>query len=231
MGQEIQIKGKDGSFMGYLATPEGGSGPGVVCIQEIFGVNTWMRNIADDLAQQGYVALVPDLFWRIEPGVQINGEGEQDFAKAFALYGKFDVEKGVADIQATIDALRGKHGATNKVGTVGFCLGGFLAYMSAVRTNADANVGYYGVGIENMLGEAGKMKGPLMLHIAVEDQFVPKDAQKKVHDGLDSHPKVSIFDYEGQDHAFARKGGDAYRKEAAELADSRTLDFFKQNLG
>jgi carboxymethylenebutenolidase len=231
MGQEIQIKGKDGSFMGYLATPEGGSGPGVVCIQEIFGVNTWMRNIADDLARQGYVALVPDLFWRIEPGVQINGEGEQDFAKAFDLYGKFDVEKGIADIQATIDALRGKHGASNKIGTVGFCLGGFLAYMSAVRTNADANVGYYGVGIENMLGEAGNMKGPLMLHIAVEDQFVPKDAQKKVHDGLAGNAKVTIFDYEGQDHAFARKGGDAYRKEAAELADSRTLDFFKQNLG
>ncbi len=231
MGQEIQIKGDDGSFMGYLATPEGSSGPGIVCIQEIFGVNAWMRNIADDLAKAGYVALVPDLFWRIEPGVQINGEGEQDFAKAFELYGKFDVDNGVADIQATINELRGKHGASGKIGNVGFCLGGFLAYMSSVRTDADANVGYYGVGIENMLGEKDNMKGPLMLHIAVEDQFVPKDAQKKVHDGLEGNAKVSIFDYEGQDHAFARKGGDAYRKEAAELADSRTLDFFKQHLG
>ena len=112
MGQEIQIKGKDGDFMGYLATPAGGSGPGIICIQEVFGVNTWMRNIADDLAAQGYVALVPDLFWRLEPGVQINGEGEEDFAKAFDLYGRFDVEKGIADIQDSINALRGNHGAS-----------------------------------------------------------------------------------------------------------------------
>ncbi len=231
MGQDIQIKGRDGTFMGYLATPEGGKGPGVICIQEIFGVNTWMRNIADDLAKQGFVALVPDLFWRLEPGVQINGEGEADFAKAFDLYGKFDVEKGIGDIQDSIAALRGHHGASNKIGTVGFCLGGFLAYMSSVRTDADANVGYYGVGIEGKLGEQGNMKGPLMLHVAVEDQFVPKDAQKKVHDGLAGNAKVTIFDYDGQDHAFARKGGDAYRKEAAELAESRTLDFFKQHLG
>ena len=230
MGQEIQIKGKDGDFMGYLATPEGGSGPGVICIQEVFGVNTWMRNIADDLAAHGYVALAPDLFWRLEPGVQINGEGEEDFAKAFDLYGRFDVEKGIADIQDSINALRGNHGASDKIGTVGFCLGGFLAYMCSVRTDANANVGYYGVGIDTMLGEQGNMKSPLMLHVAVEDQFVPKDAQKKVHDGLAGNDKVTIYDYDGQDHAFARKGGDAYRKEAAELAESRTLDFFKQHL-
>ena len=113
-----------------------------------------MRNIADDLAKQGFVALAPDLFWRLEPGVQINGEGEADFAKAFDLYGKFDVEKGIGDIQDSIAALRGHYGAGNKIGTVGFCLGGFLAYMSSVRTDADANVGYYGVGIDGLLDEA-----------------------------------------------------------------------------
>ncbi len=182
-------------------------------------MNTWMRNIADDFAAQGYVALVPDLFWRLEPGVQINGEGEEDFAKAFDLYGRFDVEKGIADIQDSINALRGNHGASDKIGTVGFCLGGFLAYMCSVRTDANANVGYYGVGIDTMLGEQGNMKSPLILHVAVEDQFVPKEAQKKVHDGLAGNDKVTIYDYEGQDHAFARKGGDAYRKEAAELAN------------
>lgn len=230
MGREITIQGRDGTFMGYLATPEKGSGPGLVCIQEVFGVNSWMRNIADDFAKAGYVALVPDLFWRLEPGVRIEGEGEQDFAKAFDLYGRFDAEAGVADIQDTIKELRGQHGASRKIGTVGFCLGGFLAYMSSIRTDADANVGYYGVGIDSKLGEQTGMKGPLLLHIAVEDQFVSKDAQKKVHEGLEKNPKVTIYDYEGQDHAFARKGGEAYRREPAELAESRTLDFFRQHL-
>ncbi|MSO64698.1 MAG: dienelactone hydrolase family protein [Alphaproteobacteria bacterium] len=230
MGQEITIKGRGGNFMGYLAKPASGPGPGVVCIQEIFGVNSWMRAIADDIAKAGHVTLVPDLFWRIEPGLQINGEDQASFAKAFELYGKCDVDKGVADIQDAINHLRNKEGCP-KVGDMGFCLGSFLAYLCSARTDADANVGYYGIGIETKLEEASRMRGPLLLHIASADQFVPLEAQKKVHAGLDKNAKVTIHDYTGEDHAFARKGGHAYRKAAADLAEKRTLAFFKKHIG
>lgn len=229
-GKEITITVPDGEIMGYLATPASGAGPGVVVIQEIFGVNTWMRNITDDLAAAGYVALCPDLFWRIEPGVQINSEDEEAFQKAFGLYGKFDADKGIDDLQAAVTHLRGLEGCNGKVGTVGFCLGGFLAYLMAARSDADASVGYYGVGIESKLGEASKIARPLMLHVAEEDQFVPKEAQAQVADSLKGNAQVILFGYPGADHAFARKGGHAYVAEAADLANSRTIDFFKTNL-
>ncbi len=229
-GQDITIPGADGEFGGYLAMPESGSGPGVVVIQEIFGVNDWMRKIADQWAAAGYVAVCPDLFWRIEPGVQINAEDDAAMQQAFGLYGKFDVETGIKDLGATMAHLRGLDDTSDKVGCVGFCLGGFLAYMMAAHTNINASVGYYGGGIESQLSDSGNISTPLMLHVAVEDQFVNKDAQKQVKDGLGGNSLVTIHDYEGQDHAFARKGGHAYVAEAADLADGRTLDFFKANL-
>ena len=230
-GSEITIAGGDGEFMGYLAKPTSGTGPGVVVIQEIFGVNTWMRNIADDLAAAGYVALCPDLFWRIEPGVQINGEDDEAMQKAFGLYGKFDVDNGIADLKTTLAHLRGLDGCTGKAGTVGFCLGGFLAYMMAAHSDADASVGDYGVGIESKLADAGGISHPLMLHVAQEDQFVPKEAQAQVAEGLKGNAHVTIHDYAGMDHAFARTGGHSYVKDAAQLAGGRTLAFFEAHLG
>ena len=230
MGDETTIAGQDGNFMAYVAKPPSGQGSVVVCIQEIFGVNLWMRNIADDLAKLGYVAMVPDLFWRLEPGIQINGETEEHFAQAFELYGRFDADKGLVDIQDTINQARTiTENITQKVGTMGFCLGGFLAYLASVRTNADANVGYYGVGIENVLGEKHNMKSPLLLHVATADQFVPPDNQKQVRDGLGDHALVTIYDYDA-DHAFARKGGHSFVEKAAALAEQRTADFFERHL-
>ncbi len=229
-GEMITLKGKDGSFGAYLAKPPGGTGPSVVCIQEIFGVNDWMRAIADDFAAAGFVALVPDLFWRIEPGIQINGEGEKEFGRAFGLYGKFNPDTGIQDVQAAITHLRKMAGVNGKVGTTGYCLGGFLAYLSACRTDADANVGYYGAGIDSKPDEAKAIRKPLMLHIATKDKFVAPDAQQKVRDGLKSNPHVTIHDYP-EDHAFARKGGHSYVKASADTANTRTLDFFKKHLG
>ena len=148
-GQDIEIKGADGAFGGYLATPSSGSGPGVVVIQEIFGVNAVMRQITDMYAEAGYVALCPDLFWRQQPGIQITDQSEEEWKQAFALYQGFDVDKGIEDIGATIAHLRGMGSA--KIGSTGYCLGGLLAYLTACRTDADASVGYYGVGIEGAL--------------------------------------------------------------------------------
>lgn len=219
-----------GSFMGYLAEPDGGEGPGIVVIQEIFGVNAPMRQICDQLAGQGYFALCPDLFWRIEPGIQLTDKSEEDWERAFALFKEFDPDTGVKDISAAIDSLREHKGVNGKIGSVGYCLGGLLAYLTACRTDCDANVGYYGVSIDSHLDEADSISRALMLHIAEEDGFVDKAAQRKIHEALDDHPKVALHDYPGVDHAFARPEGTTFDQAAAELANRRTSDFFAQHL-
>ena len=229
-GQDIAIRGEDGEFSAYLASPASGKGPGVVVIQEIFGVNAVMRGIADTLAARGYFALCPDLFWRIEPGVQITDKTDAEWKRAFALMGKFNADTGVKDIQSTITHLRRMPNCTGKVGAVGYCLGGLLAYLTACRTDSDASAGYYGVNIHQMLGEAKNIKKPLMLHIAGKDQFVPPAAQKQVMDALKDNPLVTIYHYPEMDHAFAREGGAHYDHACAELANGRTATFFRQHL-
>jgi len=229
-GTEISITAADGGeFSGYLATPASGGGPGVVVIQEIFGVNTVMRRITDGIAEAGYVALCPDLFWRQEPGIQITDQTDEEWARAFELFQGFDLEKGVSDLDRTIETLRGTDGCSGKVGTVGFCLGGRLAYLTATRTKADAAVGYYGVYLQEHVDET--INCPLMLHIAGEDEFAPKEARDAVHAALDGNPKVTLHDYPGQGHAFARVGGQHYDQASADTANARTLAFFKANLG
>ena len=225
---DIRIKARDGGdFMAYLA---GSTGPGIVLIQEIFGVNKVMRDLADGLAKQGYLVACPDIFWRQEPGIQLTDKTEKEWARAFELYKGFKERAGVDDLIATVAHVRGLKGCSGKVGTVGYCLGGKLAYLMAARSDADANIGYYGVTIENALGEAKKIKKPLMLHIAAKDQFCPKEAQTKIRDGLGKHPQVTLHTYAKVDHAFARKGGEHYDAAAAKLANDRTAKFFKQHL-
>ncbi len=227
---ELTIKSPDGAFAGYLATPASGSGPGIVVIQEIFGVNKVMRDIADHLAQCGYLALVPDLFWRQEPGIQLTDQTEEEWNKAFELYQNFDEDRGVGDLQATLDTLRELDQCSGRIGAVGYCLGGKLAYLCATRTDADCSVGYYGVGIESALDEADNISRPLLLHIAELDQFCPKEAQEQIHRALDGNGNVTIHDYPGCDHAFARIGGEHYDLEAATLAAERSLSFFNHYL-
>jgi len=229
-GTNITIAGADGKFGAYLAQPKSNKGAGVVVIQEIFGVNAVMRAICDGLAEQGYFALAPDLFWRIEPNIQLTDQSEAEWKRAFELYQKFDVAAGVKDIQTSITHLRGVPGAGPKIGAVGYCLGGLLAYLTAARTNVDASVGYYGVGIETNLAEKDKIKKPLLLHIAAKDQFVPPAAQAQVVEALKNHPQATTHVYPDVDHAFARIGGQHYDKAAANLANTRTTDFFRAHL-
>jgi carboxymethylenebutenolidase len=229
-GQQITIGGPDGSFAGYLASPAAGRGPGIVAIQEIFGVNAVMRAMADTLATSGFFALVPDLFWRLEPGIELSDKTDAEWQRAFDLMNRFDAALGVKDIQTTIAQLRTVAGCTGKVGAVGYCLGGLLAYLTAARTDSDACVGYYGVNIQTMLGEAAAIKKPLMLHIAGKDEFVPPEAQKQIVNGLASFPLVTIHTYPEMNHAFARPGGKHYDQANAGLANGRTATFFRQHL-
>mgnify|MGYP000462917674 CR=1 FL=1 len=228
---ELTIQGKDGSFSAYVALPDTSSpAPGVVVAQEIFGVNQVMREVCDWLAGAGFVAVCPDLFWRIEPGIQLTDKTEAEWKRAFELFGLFDVDKGIADMQATLAALRGHEACNGKAGSVGYCLGGKITFLMATRSDSDASVGYYGVGLGDLLGEAGNIDKPLMLHIAEKDQFSSAEEIAKVKDGLAANPKATVHIYEGQDHAFARPGGEHYNEAAARLANGRTVDFFKEHL-
>jgi len=228
----ITIHSPDGEFQAYRAAPDGGGkGPAIVVIQEIFGVNQVMRDICDDLADQGYVAICPDLFWRIEPGIDITDKSKAEWDKAFELFGKFDPDLGVKDIASTIDVARRDSHGNGKVGAIGYCLGGLLAYLTACRTDAEACVGYYGVNIPKFVEEAGNIHGHLMLHVAGKDQFVDAAAQKSMHKGLDDNPHVVLHDYPDQDHAFARMGGEHFDARAADLANTRTRAFLQQHLG
>jgi carboxymethylenebutenolidase len=220
----------DGPMNAYLALPPGGHGPGIVLIQEIFGVNEVMRDLADGLAAKGYVVACPDLFWRIEPGIDISDKTEAEWAQAFDLFKTFHVEHGVRDLRATLAALRAHPASTGKVGAVGYCLGGKLAYLMATRTDVDCAVGYYGVGLADLLGEAVQIHKPLMLHVAGRDEFVPPPAQAKMHAALDPHPHVTIHDFPSNNHAFARVGGAHYDPEEARIANGLTDDFFKRHL-
>ena len=229
---EVTIRAADGgSFSAYLATPKSGKGPGIVLIQEIFGVNKVMRDLADGFAAQGNTVMCPDLFWHQEPGVQITDKTEAEWKKAFSLMQGFNTAKGVDDLKATLATLRKHQACTGKVGSIGYCLGGKLAFLMATRSDSDANVGYYGVGLQDSLGEAKNIKKPLLLHIAEKDQFVPPEAQKKVIEALKGNKLVIIYTYPGADHAFARIGGQHYDKKAADLANQRTAEFLKKHLG
>jgi len=226
----IQASDGSGSFGAYLAVPKSGSGPGLVIAQEIFGVNKTMREVADDYAEEGYVVLVPDLFWRQEPGVQL-GHTDADMQRAFGFYGGFDEAKGVADLQSTINALGAMPQCDGKIGVLGFCLGGKLAYLAATRTDADVAVAYYGVGIEKAIDEIGKVKGRLVMHVAALDKFCPPEAQAQIVAAARGRTNVELYLYPGQDHAFARKGGDHYDKASALMAHQRSLTALKREIG
>jgi carboxymethylenebutenolidase len=230
MGETITISTSDGAFSAYIARPAAAKAPAVVVIQEIFGVNQVMRDVADEVARAGYLAVCPDLFWRIEPDIDISDRSQAEWKRAFALFNAFDIDAGVGDIAATVDHARRDVACSGKVGAVGFCLGGLLAFLTAARTDADACVAYYGVGIERYTAEADKLARPLLMHMALEDQFVPKEAQAVILAALKNHPHIEIQQYPGRDHAFARKGGDHYDAADAALAWDRTLEFFAKNL-
>lgn len=228
---ELTIQAPDGgSFSGYVAAPDTLPAPGVVVIQEIFGVNQVMRDICDGLARQGYLALCPDIFWRIEPGIQLTDKTEAEWQRAFELFNAFDVDAGVGDLKAAAEQLRAHHSCSGKVGSVGYCLGGKLAYLMASRSDTDCNVSYYGVGLNELMDEVTNIQRPLLMHMAAKDQFVPPEAQEVIKAGIAGNTNITLHVYEGQDHAFAREGGEHYDADSAELANHRSAVFFAAHL-
>lgn len=232
MGEFTPVTTLEGGaqFDAYVATPEGEASAAIIVIQEIFGVNEGIRQKCDNWAKAGYLAIAPDLFWRIEPHIELDADVPEEMQQALGLFPKFNQDQGIRDLEATIKAARAKLGGSGKVGVVGYCLGGRLAFMAACRTDGDAFVGYYGVGIDGLLGEQHAIGKPLMLHIPTHDGFVPADTQRAMHEGLKDNRHVTLYDYEGLDHGFAAEMGDRRVDEAAELADRRTAEFFAGHL-
>jgi carboxymethylenebutenolidase len=228
---DITLPSKDGrSFTAYVAMPKKTPAPTVIVIQEIFGVNAEMRAKCDGFAEAGYIAVSPDLFWRLEPNVRLTDKTEAEWTKAFDLMNRFDIDLGIEDIRSTLHTFRGHTDSTGRVGAVGYCLGGKLSFLTATRTSADCTVSYYGVGLDALLDEAKNIRKPAMLHIAEKDQFTLPPAQQAIKDGLAGNSSVTIYSYAGADHAFAREHGQHYDAEAAELANRRTMEFLQSGL-
>ena len=228
---EMMVKSHDNQeFKAYVALPAQLPAPAVVVIQEIFGINDVMRKKSDWLAEKGYIAICPDLFWRIEHGIELTDQTDEEWQKAFDLFQKFDVDRGVKDLEATLKFIAKHEDCNGNVGCLGYCLGGKLAYLMSTRTDIDASVSYHGVGIEELLDEANNITKPLMMHIAGQDDFVPPEAQEKIMGGLKDCAPVTIHHYPDMNHAFTRFGGAHYDEEQAQIADNFSLHFLEENL-
>lgn len=230
MQDTTRVNTSDGAFDAFVAYPASGSGPAVVVLHEVFGVNDDIRQTCRALADQGFIAVAPDLFWRQQRGVDLSVNSEADWQAGLALYMAYDRDKGVSDVLATVAAARTLTGASGKVAVLGYCLGGLLTFLAAARGEVDAAVAFHGGDTEKYLGEAGAITAPFLMHLADEDEFIPKNAQQAIKDALAGKANVTIHGYPGCNHAFSRHGGAHYDAKAAVLANERTWRFLRENL-
>ena len=217
------------SFGAYLAGSNRPNGASVVVLQEIFGVNANMRSVAEGLATAGFTAIVPDLFWRQQPGVELNPATDRE--RATELMKGLDLGLAVQDALGAANYVRTLDGANGKVGAVGYCLGGKLAYLLSMKAGIDAAASYYGVGIQGALDQMGAVRNPLLLHIAEEDQLCPPEAQAAIEQAAAAHSKhVKVMRYPGVGHAFARRGSPVFDLQSAERADMATIELLRAHL-
>jgi len=230
MKDQVTIHGREGPFRAYVATPEASPAPAVVVLQELFGVNTDIREKCDELAEQGFLAVAPDLFWRQEPGVDLSVRSEPDWQHGLRLYQAYDRDAGVRDIKDTADTVAKMPKCTGKIAVLGYCLGALMTFLTAVRYRVDAAVAYHGADTEKYLGEIAGLHAPLLMHLAEEDEFISKPAQTEIKKALANRPNVTIYSYPGQRHAFSRHNGAHYNAAAAALANGRTSEFLIKQL-
>src|SRR6202023_3724096 len=218
-------------FAAYIARPKTSPAPAVVVLQELFGVNADIRKTCDELAEQGFLAVAPDLFWRQEPGVDLsNVTSEADWEHGLRLYQAYDRDSGVKDIKDTVNAVAKLPGCTGKVAVLGYCLGALMVFLTAVREGVDAAVAYHGGDTEKYLGEVDGLHAPLLMHLAEEDEFISKAAQAEIKAALAKKPNATVYSYPGQNHAFSRHSGTHYNAAAAALANGRPSEFLHQQL-
>ncbi len=230
MDNRITIKGRDGAFQAYIARPAVLPAPAVVVLQELFGVNADIRKTCDELAEQGFITVAPDLFWRQEPGVDLGVTTDADWQHGLRLYQAYDRDKGVQDVRDTVSIAAELPDCTGKVAVLGYCMGALMSFLTAVRSHVDAVVAYHGSDTEKYLGEIDGLHAPLLMHLGEEDEFISKPAQAQIKAALAGRPNATVYSYPGQCHAFSRHNGAHYNAEAAALAHKRTYAFLHQHL-
>jgi carboxymethylenebutenolidase len=230
MADRINIEGQDGTFNAYIARPKIMPAAAVVVLQELFGVNADIRKTCDELAEQGFVAVAPDLFWRQEPGVDLSVTSEADWQHGVRLYQAYDRDAGVRDIKDTLNAVAKLPECTGKIAVQGYCLGALMTFLTAVRGQVNAAVAYHGADTEKYLDEADSLSAPLLVHLGEEDEFISKAAQAEITVALANKAKATVYSYPGQRHAFARHNGTHYNASAAALANGRTSEFLQRQL-
>ena len=231
MMDRITVNGHDGTFFAYIARPKTSPASAVVVLQELFGVNADIRKHCDELAEQGYLAVAPDLYWRQEPGVDLNVTSDADWDHGLRLYSAYDRDAGVEDIKDTIDAVRNLPECSGKVGLLGYCMGALMVFLTAVcYDGVDAAVWYHGADTEKYLGELDGLHAPILMHLAEEDEFISKAAQAEIKVAVKNRPNATVYSYPGQCHAFSRHNGKHYNAAAAHLANGRTSEFLNRQL-
>lgn len=226
----VQLHTADGQkFDAYFAKAASDDAPGLVLIQEVFGINQSIRTAANQWAAQGFNVLAPDLFWRQEPNVILEPRIEAEFAKAIELMQALDQDVAVQDLDLARDWLA-KNTGHDRVGAVGYCLGGRLVVKLAQASPVKCAVSYYGVGLEDVLPTITGQAAPVLLHIAELDSYVPADTRKVILDDAAAREDWEAYVYPGCDHAFARPGGEHWVEDAAKLAEGRSLAFMKRFL-
>lgn len=231
MSNNISISTPQGEqFTGYLATAKAGKGPGIVMVQEIFGVNKSIREAADRFAQAGYTVLAPDLFWRLQPNVDITDQGK-DLEQAFEYYHRFDVQQGISDLGQAVKTLAKHESCSGKVAILGFCLGGKMSYLTAAHHPVDAMVAFYGGGIADHVNLAEHIHCPVLMHFGKDDEMIPMDQVEKIKQAFAGRSGVEIYVYPDVGHAFFNHTRANYNEPAAKLAYQRTLDFLAKAVG
>lgn len=230
VGDEIRIAAADGGkFAGYLALPARAPGPGLIVLPEIFNSNAHIRSVADGYAADGFVALAPDVYWRQEAGSYLSYT-DDGRTKAYALRARLDNDQFTRDLGDAVAMLRARPDCNGKVGVMGFCLGGLLAWLASTRLPIEAAVSYYGVQIDQYLGEADRLGCPLLMHFAENDPHVPAETVSAIEASLGGQRSVSIYIYPGTEHGFNRQGYPPYNEAAAAQARQRTIAHFRRLL-
>ena len=230
MSETIHIQTEGREFTAYMATPAGDLAPAIIVLHELFGVNEDIRLTCHELAAKGFISIAPELYWRQERGVDLDTSSESDWRKGLKLYAGYDRDAGVRDIVATMRAARKLEGASGKVAVLGYCLGGLMTFLTAARHHPDAAIAFHGADTDKYVNEASRISTPLLMHLAEEDEFISKDAQRQIKSAFADVSTATVFSYPNCNHAFSRHNGRHYDPQAAALARERTDAFLWQHL-
>jgi carboxymethylenebutenolidase len=230
MKDHITVKAHNGEFGAYMVRPNALPAPAVIVLHEVFGVNADIRQTCNELAEQGFIAVAPEMYWREEANVDLSVTSEPDWQHGLRLNQAYDRDAGARDIRDTAILAAKLPECTGKVAVLGYCIGGLMTFLTAARFGADAAVAYHGGDTEKYLDETDRIDAPLLMHLGEEDEFISKAAQAQIKGALAKRRSATVYSYPGQYHAFSRHNGAHYNAAAAASAHERTYKFLHEHL-